>query len=77
MVLLFALLKEHEGKILCIEEPELHLHSKFQKKLYDIIKKISENTSKQILLKHILQYLQVVEKMKQRISLINLNRYLR
>ena len=48
MVLLFALLKEHEGKILCIEEPELHLHSKFQKKLYDIIKKISENTSKQI-----------------------------
>ena len=48
MVLLFALLEEHEGKILCIEEPELHLHSKFQKKLYDIIKKISENTSKQI-----------------------------
>ena len=48
MVLLFALLEEHDGKILCIEEPELHLHSKFQKKLYDIIKKISENTSKQI-----------------------------
>ena len=48
MVLLFALLKEHDGKILCIEEPELHLHSKFQKKLCDIIKKIPENTSKQI-----------------------------
>ena len=48
MVLLFALLEEDDGKILCIEEPELHLHSKFQKKLYYIIKQISENTSKQI-----------------------------
>ena len=46
--LLFANIGEIQTDILCIEEPELHLHASAQKSLLEVLKKYSLNTNTQL-----------------------------
>ena len=46
--LLFANIDEIQTNILCIEEPELHLHVSAQKSLLEILRKYSSNTNTQL-----------------------------
>ena len=46
--LLFANIGEIQTDILCIEEPELHLHTSAQKSLLEVLKKYSSNTNTQL-----------------------------